>query len=130
MPDQNPPEIFDVGKTQMASSPPPLKGFQPQEVAEWYVAAGGKKGGPYTAAQIRKSLAAGKLSSSAVVWKQGMSGWISLTEVPEFAPATAPPPLPTTIKGYDQFDTARTGVAEDTDRQHSPAAVSWRSADV
>ena len=92
MPDNNPPDIFDFGRTQGPSAPPtPLR-----ETAQWHVAAGGKKGGPFTTAQIKKGLAAGKIPRSALVWKEGMAEWTPVGQIPQLVPAagSAPPPLP------------------------------------
>jgi serine/threonine protein kinase len=42
------------------------------------------------------------------VWKQGMAGWVGVTEAPELSPALTPPPPPPSTKRLDNFDTART----------------------
>jgi len=52
-----------------------------------------------TLADLRRELAAGAISASSLVWRDGMDGWLELGQVPELqsltaAPAVPPPPPP------------------------------------
>lgn len=63
--------------------------------AVWYYAVNGAQSGPLTLAELRAALAAGKLSASDLVWKDGMADWTPARSVPELA--TAPPPPPRAV---------------------------------
>lgn len=89
------PRDIDFGRTQGSTPPPPPPVGADAQV--WHVSAGGKTVGPATAEQVRRSIAAGKVPLSAVVWKDGMADWLTLSHVPEFANVTVrptPPPPP------------------------------------
>jgi hypothetical protein len=60
--------------------------------AVWYYAVNGATTGPIALAELRAALAAGKLSTGDLVWKEGMADWMPARSVPELA--TAPPPPP------------------------------------
>lgn len=58
----------------------------------WYYAVNGATTGPITLADLRAALAAGKLSASDLVWKEGMGDWVPARTVPDLVPAAPPPP--------------------------------------
>ena len=47
-----------------------------EERAEWYLRAAGGQRGPLTAGQVRGLVAAGEVDSMALVWREGMAGWV------------------------------------------------------
>jgi uncharacterized RDD family membrane protein YckC len=53
----------------------------------WFYAQGSNQVGPVAAEQLRAMLADGRLSSSALVWSEGMAAWTAAQAVPEFAGA-------------------------------------------
>jgi len=72
------------------STPPPLNQNQ------WYMADSGKQLGPFPLNQLQQQ----GLRPQTLVWRNGMSGWVQASQVPElaalFPPAVpVPPPLPT-----------------------------------
>ncbi|MBD0024430.1 DUF4339 domain-containing protein [Gordonia pseudamarae] len=74
-----------------AAAPPPLP-----TATQYHVEQNGQAGGPYTAAQLQQSIAAGSVTRQTLVWSANMAGWTAAGQVPELAalfPAV-PPPLP------------------------------------
>lgn len=62
----------------------------------YYIAQNGSQTGPFTPEEVKKQVAAGEATSSAMVWSEGMPDWQPLESVfPRGAP-TSPPPLPST----------------------------------
>jgi hypothetical protein len=59
---------------------------------EWFVAIGEKSVGPMGAAEVYERIVAGELSWISYVWKEGMSGWQRVCDVPAFQAAVPPPP--------------------------------------
>lgn len=57
----------------------------------WYVAAGGHKHGPFSAAELAAKVAAGQIAPSDLVWHAGLAGWVPARDAPG---VFAPPPLP------------------------------------
>jgi len=93
------------GQTGAAPPPPPPPGGQVQ----LHVHTGGQQYGPYSVSDIIAYVKEGRLPLDAMVWRQDMSEWIAIKDVPEFAaavseshadapppPPAAPPPLPDT----------------------------------
>ncbi len=72
--------------------PPPLPGA-PASVPTYMVAINGQQAGPYSAVHIAQYIASGQLTGATLVWRQGMTGWTPLAQVPELA-GTMAPPLP------------------------------------
>ncbi|MFK7819723.1 MAG: DUF4339 domain-containing protein [Planctomycetaceae bacterium] len=58
------------------------------EVAEWMVTVGQQQFGPLSTEALRQSLATHQVPPQAMVWKQGLSGWIEAHRVPELWPQT------------------------------------------
>jgi membrane protease subunit (stomatin/prohibitin family) len=70
-----------------APPPPPV---------HWHLAQNGRSSGPFTAEQLARAAAEGRLTRDTPVWTPGMSGWVAAGGVPELASlfASTPPPLP------------------------------------
>lgn len=52
---------------------------------EWYLGIEGQRQGPLSLEEIQTMAAEGKLSSSAVVWKEGMADWQPIRVVPDLS---------------------------------------------
>jgi membrane protease subunit (stomatin/prohibitin family) len=76
-----------------AQAPGPPAAPPPLPAASWYLGVDGQQQGPLTETDVRARLTAGTVTGDTLVWRDGMSGWARLAEVPELAPA-GPPPLP------------------------------------
>ena len=67
-------------------------GVPPLPTATQYMLAiNGQQTGPYTQVVVQQYLASGQITLLTLVWRQGLSAWLPLGQVPEFA---VPPPLP------------------------------------
>ena len=65
--------------------------------AEWHVASAGGQSGPHTAEQVRAMIQQGTVAVNPLVWKAGMSDWVTIANCPELAgliSASPPPPPP------------------------------------
>jgi len=73
------------------SAPPPLP-----QAASFFIGVGGQQQGPFDIAALQSKLAAGGLTRSTLVWRQGMAGWVAAETVPEIQAlfGAVPPPLP------------------------------------
>ena len=74
---------------QQAAAPPP----PPQQTA-WHMAVDGQTQGPFSTQQLSQGLSSGQISSSTLVWTNGMDGWKAASELPQLAGSTPPPPPP------------------------------------
>lgn len=76
--------------TQPQPVPPPL----PQ--AQYFLAVNGVQQGVYDIVALQSMLLQGKIDKDALIWKEGMSQWISIGQVPELNIQNdiTPPPLP------------------------------------
>jgi membrane protease subunit (stomatin/prohibitin family) len=72
-------------------APPPLPGQ-----VRFHVALNGQPAGPFDAAAIEAKVRDGSITRSTLVWKPGMSQWVTAETVDELKPlfAAVPPPLP------------------------------------
>lgn len=64
----------------------------------WWYAKGDKQFGPYSGAELKEAATAGQLTSTDLIWKEGMANWLPASSVKGLIPVavpTAPPPLPT-----------------------------------
>ncbi len=61
--------------------------------AEWYYAKGGTRYGPVTSAQLARLVSAGEVTSDCHVWRDGMTEWKRLADVPELHTTAEPPPV-------------------------------------
>jgi hypothetical protein len=59
--------------------------------AQYMLAVNGQQAGPYTQANVQQFLTSGQINQMTLVWRQGMTSWLPLAQVPELA---VPPPLP------------------------------------
>lgn len=75
-----------------------LSKYGPAEaVADWHYILRNQQLGPVSDAFILALLRAGELNSRTLVWRDGMSAWATVEQVPEFrtlAEVCGPPPLP------------------------------------
>ena len=71
--------------------PPPL----PQS-AKFYAVIGGTQAGPFDVTALRDHIQSGRLTLQTLVWREGMSDWISAEQIPELKSLfnSTPPPLP------------------------------------
>ena len=53
--------------------------------AEWFVVINGDQVGPITSVEVDSYFMSGQIEATTYVWKDGMSDWIHLTDVPDFA---------------------------------------------
>lgn len=67
-----------------------------QGYGPWFVERSGEREGPYDHGQIDQLLIDGELKTTSLVWRRGMSGWTSISQVDEFRETVQeiPPPLP------------------------------------
>ncbi len=77
-----------------SAAPPPV----PQlPTVQFHIVLNGQQHGPFPVAMLQQMIPMGTFNAAALVWRQGMVGWLPASTVPElavlFAPA-APPPLP------------------------------------
>ena len=73
------------------ASPPPIPGG-----VAFHVAVGQSQSGPFDMAALQQQAAAGQLTRSSLVWKNGMAQWVKASDVPELGAlfANVPPPIP------------------------------------
>lgn len=76
-----------------ASTPPPPPAGA---TAEYHISVNGQQSGPYTLGQLKQMIAGGQITSATHVWKTGMAGWDSASNVQEIAAllGCVPPPPP------------------------------------
>jgi len=61
-----------------------------QSPAEWYYTRGGEELGPITAAQLKQLVGISEVQAEDYVWKESMSNWQRLVDVPELAGLLGP----------------------------------------
>ena len=66
---------------------------------QWYYSKGAVQLGPVSEVELRAKIASGEITTSDMVWKDGMADWVPLSRVPELivkAPAAVqtPPSIP------------------------------------
>lgn len=66
--------------------------FGSQTQPEWFIAVGEKSVGPISAPEVYDRVMSGEITWISYVWKEGMSGWQRLCDVPTFQAAVPPPP--------------------------------------
>jgi len=76
---------------QNAGGPPPI----PQQ-STYHVAVNGQQSGPFDLNTLKQMINNNQLSSDSLVWKQGMTQWIAVSQVEELNAlfGSVPPPLP------------------------------------
>ena len=82
--------LAQASASTTASVPPPLPS------KEWWVAIAGKQHGPHDLSELAELISQGALSKDSLAWKQGLSGWLPMANIPELNSllASTPPPLP------------------------------------
>ncbi len=72
-------------------APPPM----PPKI-QFYVSINGQQAGPFDSNQLQQMIAQNQINKQTFVWKQGMTGWVPASQVPEIASlfSVAPPPPP------------------------------------
>lgn len=75
-------------------TPPPIPGA----FAPTYVAIAGAQAGPFGVDDLKAKITSGEVTTSSLVWREGMPGWVPAAQVPEVNAlfAATPPPLPPT----------------------------------
>lgn len=77
---------------------------------QWYFAIQGQQKGPFSFADMRARLASGEIGPATYVFKQGMTNWVPLSEIPELTTTpssgapTPPPPSPMGRSGHFDFN--------------------------
>jgi GYF domain 2 len=68
-----------------------------KSVSTWWYASDGERKGPVSDNDLHRLLISGTLTSSSLVWKEGMGGWQPAAQVEGLAPmlASLPPEVPT-----------------------------------
>jgi membrane protease subunit (stomatin/prohibitin family) len=68
-----------------SSTPPPLNagGPPPLPQKEWWVAVSGQQNGPHDLSGLASLMVQGAINRETLAWKQGFSGWMPMTAVPE-----------------------------------------------
>ncbi|PIE69259.1 MAG: TIGR00266 family protein [Deltaproteobacteria bacterium] len=64
-------------------------------MSNWYVAVNGQTQGPFSSAQLRQGIATGIYTSTTLIWREGFSEWLPLSEVQELSdpqPGAGVPP--------------------------------------
>ncbi|CAM3612395.1 RDD family protein [Bordetella sputigena] len=71
---------------------------------EWWYATAEGRNGPVAEETLAQLLSAGTISDDTLVWRNGMTGWARLAEVPELArhPRAIPPPVPAPQPGGER----------------------------
>ncbi len=69
---------------------------EPAADAGWYIGRGGQQLGPYSTGDLKAMAAQGGVTSSDLIWKEGMAEWKPIAAIPEFAGQVkaGPPGLP------------------------------------
>ncbi len=60
---------------------------------QWFYVQNGQRLGPVAVEQVKALLSSGALPQDALVWNQGLSGWVPAHTLPELAPPPAPVPV-------------------------------------
>ncbi len=73
------------------AAPPPVPG-----AVQFHLVVQGKDSGAMNEQQIAQLIQSGVATRETLAWKQGMSGWIAMSQIPELAGmfGSAPPPIP------------------------------------
>lgn len=56
-----------------------------EAVAEWYYTRAGEELGPVTVLQLKQLIGIGEVQADDYAWMEGMSNWLRVADVPEFA---------------------------------------------
>src|SRR5690606_16819328 len=61
---------------------------------QYFLVEGGQTVGPFTLQQVKQRIAEGRTSREDLIWKEGLSGWVAISTLPEFRETPPPPPPP------------------------------------
>lgn len=78
-------------------------------MSTWHYMKNGTQNGPASVDEVRSLLSSGALPGDALVWREGLAGWVPANSLPEFsgaaqpatAPAVPPPPGAVTTEAAD-----------------------------
>jgi hypothetical protein len=65
---------------------------QNKDNMNWYYAQGGQRQGPITESELETLIAAGTITATTLIWKEGMADWLPLNEVRAGGSSENPPP--------------------------------------
>jgi len=74
-----------------STTPPPI----PPQIS-FHVVIEGKQAGPFSIETLKKMVLQNEFSKRMLVWREGMSNWITAEQIPELEGAfkSVPPPIP------------------------------------
>ena len=80
---------------------PPLSPPIPQPTYQYWLALNGQQSGPHPFAHVKAWLDGGQIPPNTFAFREGLSQWVSISQIPELstAPAIIPPPLPFLLSG-------------------------------
>lgn len=64
-----------------------LSGDASADMADWFYGKDNTQHGPVSDLEIRNLVTSGQIDMNTVIWKEGMTDWIPMKDVPEFSPA-------------------------------------------
>lgn len=95
MPPPPPPEFLEEVQEQEFKKPPKNPSHPVEKI--WYVFYSDTQMGPFSVEEVKRAVDVGTIGPQSMVWKDGMSDWQSMAEVPVFSSAKkVPPPVPKT----------------------------------
>ncbi len=62
------------------------------DMADWFYGKDNTQHGPVSELEIRSLISTGTIDNSTILWREGMSDWLPLSEIPEFQPAAGAAP--------------------------------------
>ena len=71
----------------------PLAFVKASFIMQWYYSNNGAQTGPVSAEDLKSMLADGRVKSTDMVWREGMSDWVPASSVGELAVSAAPAPV-------------------------------------
>jgi predicted Zn finger-like uncharacterized protein len=83
--------IIVVRGTNDAAAAAPAAGGG-ADAGGWHLVVDGEQVGPLPEAEIRARLARNEINGETYIWKEGLTDWLKLSTVPEFADAVSAPP--------------------------------------
>ena len=103
-PAQSFPEIFAAGISPPPVAAPSLPEGGGEESQDWFYMQGGQQLGPVGMTSLLRMIGTGELSQTDQVWKDGMSDWRQIGQVPDLASQSAAIPVgPAQQRGVAAF---------------------------
>ena len=59
-------------------------------MADWFYGKDNTQHGPISELEIRALITSGTITPTTIVWREGMTGWLPMKDVPEFSTASSP----------------------------------------